>query len=55
VRPCAAALDKKIAMLMPGVWMFVLMLKQAALNKLQIVANLVMFGYLLHIVVDYRR
>lgn len=42
-------------MMAPGAWMTVLGMKHPALNKVLILANLVFFGYLLHILAQHRR
>jgi hypothetical protein len=53
--PDVPAFDRKLAMMAPGMWMTVLGMKHAALNKVLILGNLVFFGYLLHILVEHRR
>ena len=54
--PDANVFDRKMAMIYaPVTWLLVIPAKHPALNKLLILFNLVFFGYLLHILVQWRR
>ena len=54
--PDANVFDRKMAMIYaPVTWLLIIPAKHPALNKLLILFNLVFFGYLLHILVQWRR
>lgn len=47
--------DKKIAMLVPAFWMFVMTFKTQSAMRLCAVLNLIGFGYFTHIVLSHKR
>ena len=47
--------DKKIAMLVPAFWMFVMTFKTQSVMRLCALLNLIGFGYFAHIVLSHKR